>query len=53
MVARLLRLARVPDPPDVADALALALCHLAARRYEDLVRSARGEGSPGPREARR
>ncbi|MGP8163859.1 MAG: crossover junction endodeoxyribonuclease RuvC [Acidimicrobiales bacterium] len=53
MVARLLRLARVPEPPDVADALALALCHLAACRYEDLVRSAPGEGSPGPREARR
>ena len=37
MVRRLLRLATVPDPPDVADALALALCHLAARRHEDLV----------------
>jgi crossover junction endodeoxyribonuclease RuvC len=32
MVARLLRLAEVPKPPDVADALALALCHLAASR---------------------
>ena len=28
MVARLLRLAEVPRPPDAADALALALCHL-------------------------
>ena len=27
MVARLLELAEVPDPPDAADALALALCH--------------------------
>jgi crossover junction endodeoxyribonuclease RuvC len=27
MVARLLHLADVPDPPDAADALALALCH--------------------------
>ena len=27
MVARLLQLRRVPDPPDAADALALALCH--------------------------
>jgi crossover junction endodeoxyribonuclease RuvC len=27
MVARLLRLEVVPDPPDAADALALALCH--------------------------
>lgn len=32
MVARLLGLAEVPKPPDIADALALALCHLAARR---------------------
>lgn len=28
MVARVLRLERVPSPPDAADALALALCHL-------------------------
>ncbi len=28
MVARLLRLEAVPGPPDTADALALALCHL-------------------------
>ena len=27
MVMRLLRLAELPDPPDAADALALALCH--------------------------
>jgi crossover junction endodeoxyribonuclease RuvC len=27
MVARLLRLAEIPRPPDAADALALALCH--------------------------
>jgi crossover junction endodeoxyribonuclease RuvC len=30
MVARLLNLAEVPKPPDVADALAIALCHLRA-----------------------
>lgn len=29
MVQSLLRLAEVPSPPDAADALALALCHLA------------------------
>jgi crossover junction endodeoxyribonuclease RuvC len=29
MVASMLRLPVVPSPPDVADALALALCHLA------------------------
>lgn len=28
MVARLLRLPALPSPPDVADALALAVCHL-------------------------
>ena len=28
MVAKVLRLAEVPRPPDVADALALAVCHL-------------------------
>jgi crossover junction endodeoxyribonuclease RuvC len=28
MVATLLRLPEVPKPPDVADALALALCHV-------------------------
>jgi crossover junction endodeoxyribonuclease RuvC len=30
MVAALLDLPRPPSPPDAADALALALCHLAA-----------------------
>jgi crossover junction endodeoxyribonuclease RuvC len=33
MVARLLRLAEVPGPPDAADALALAICHLSAGRF--------------------
>jgi len=28
MVARLLRLEQVPEPPDAADALAIAICHL-------------------------
>jgi crossover junction endodeoxyribonuclease RuvC len=28
MVARLLRLAEIPEPPDAADALAIAICHL-------------------------
>ncbi|MGB9111615.1 MAG: crossover junction endodeoxyribonuclease RuvC [Acidimicrobiales bacterium] len=39
MVARLLHLAEVPKPPDVADALALGLCHLAARRATALAES--------------
>lgn len=28
MVTRLLKLEKLPDPPDVADALAIAICHL-------------------------
>ncbi len=47
MVARLLRLAEVPRPPDAADALALALCHLwrspaEARRATGLASAATG-----------
>jgi crossover junction endodeoxyribonuclease RuvC len=49
MVARLLRLATLPEPPDVADALALALCHLAARRYEGLIAIGAGE-RPGAKD---
>lgn len=37
MVARLLKLRSIPKPPDVADALALALCHLAASRTATLL----------------
>ncbi len=45
MVARLLRLAVPPKPPDVADALALALCHTSGAT----VRSARNAAvSPAP-----
>jgi crossover junction endodeoxyribonuclease RuvC len=45
MVARLLGLESVPGPPDVADALALALCHLAnVRRANRPVLSAIGGG---------
>ena len=40
MVARLLGLPEVPKPPDAADALALALCHLSAGRF----RAAAGAG---------
>lgn len=36
MVTALLGLASVPRPPDAADALALALCHLAASRSSRL-----------------
>jgi crossover junction endodeoxyribonuclease RuvC len=37
MVAALLGLGAVPRPADAADALALALCHLAATRHESLL----------------
>jgi len=40
MVARLLHLPEVPGPPDAADALALAICHLSAGRF----RAAAGAG---------
>lgn len=46
MVARLLRLDAPPRPPDAADALALALCHLwrapSQARLRDAVSGARG-----------
>ena len=46
MVMRLLKLAELPDPPDAADALALALCHwwrapLAAQGATGSVRSSK------------
>jgi crossover junction endodeoxyribonuclease RuvC len=46
MVMRLLQLAELPDPPDAADALALALCHwwrapLAAQGAATATRSSR------------
>jgi crossover junction endodeoxyribonuclease RuvC len=44
MVAKLLGLARAPRPPDAADALALAICHLSAGRFrERLGADAAGE----------
>jgi crossover junction endodeoxyribonuclease RuvC len=42
MVAELLRLPELPRPPDVADALALALCHLASSRATRLAASGSG-----------
>lgn len=36
MVARLLGLAQIPKPPDAADALALALCHLSTAPWARL-----------------
>ena len=38
MVSRLLRLDSVPRPPDAADALALAICHLAHDRIDQAMR---------------
>lgn len=42
MVAELLALPEPPRPPDVADALALALCHLAASRLSSRLDSRLG-----------
>ena len=41
MVARLLHLPEVPKPPDAADALALALCHLAVAPLQARVEAAK------------
>lgn len=45
MVAALLGLAAPPKPPDVADALALAVCHLGASSVQRAVDAAVGAGS--------
>jgi crossover junction endodeoxyribonuclease RuvC len=44
MVAAMLQLAEPPRPPDVADALALALCHHAAAPLQRAVSAAVGGG---------
>ncbi|HVC25062.1 MAG TPA: crossover junction endodeoxyribonuclease RuvC [Acidimicrobiales bacterium] len=46
MVATLLALGEVPRPPDAADALALALCHLAASRTSRRLPAGEGRGHP-------
>ena len=43
MVARVLDLAEPPRPPDVADALALAVCHLTTLPLRTAVAAATGE----------
>ncbi len=45
MVTKLLRLAETPKPPDAADALALAICHLSAGRYKTVAGLAAGGGT--------
>ncbi len=46
MVARLLHLERPPRPPDAADALALALCHIASNRIGQLTARAATGATP-------
>ncbi|MBW6464512.1 MAG: crossover junction endodeoxyribonuclease RuvC [Bacillota bacterium] len=41
MVQMLLRLAEMPAVDDEADAMAVALCHLQTRRYQDAVKGGR------------
>jgi crossover junction endodeoxyribonuclease RuvC len=45
MVARLLHLSEAPRPPDAADALALAICHLSAGRFRAAAGIATSGGS--------
>jgi crossover junction endodeoxyribonuclease RuvC len=47
MVARLLHLPEIPQPPDAADALALAICHLSAGRFRAAARQQFPEGAAG------
>jgi crossover junction endodeoxyribonuclease RuvC len=51
MVARLLDLPTTPGPPDTADALALAICHLSAGRFRARAEMADGAAA-GPGLAR-
>lgn len=46
MVSSLLGLAEYPEPPDAADALAVALCHAHAARARDRAAIAMGERIP-------
>jgi crossover junction endodeoxyribonuclease RuvC len=48
MVARLLHLAEAPKPPDAADALALAICHLSAGPFREAAAAGSGLTSPTP-----
>jgi crossover junction endodeoxyribonuclease RuvC len=48
MVAKLLHLAEVPKPPDAADALALAICHLSAGAFRAAAGGAAGSGFTSP-----
>jgi crossover junction endodeoxyribonuclease RuvC len=53
MVAHLLGLAEPPSPPDVADALALAACHLTTQPLRAAVGAATSEADAAPSSARR
>jgi Holliday junction resolvasome RuvABC endonuclease subunit len=44
MVAALLELPGPPNPPDVADALALAVCHLTSQPLRRAIEAAAGAG---------
>ena len=37
MIKSILKLAEIPKPDDVADALALALCHANSRKYQNIL----------------
>jgi crossover junction endodeoxyribonuclease RuvC len=42
-IRRELNLATTPEPPDVADALAIALCHCYLTRHESAIRNSKSE----------
>jgi crossover junction endodeoxyribonuclease RuvC len=46
MVATVLHLATPPRPPDVADALALAVCHLTSQPLRDAISAAQHVATP-------
>jgi len=46
MVATVLHLETPPRPPDVADALALAVCHLTSQPLRDAIAAARHAATP-------
>jgi crossover junction endodeoxyribonuclease RuvC len=50
MVAKVLGLAEPPRPPDVADALGLAVCHLSTMPLRAAVAAAAATGIGGPRD---
>ena len=43
MIKNRLGLAKIPEPPDVADALAVALCHISHENHRSAGKQGRGK----------